>query len=82
MNRLREVRVIRRVTQFRLRLETGIHPSKISLIENDLVEPTADEKIRLASALGVTIEEIFEDGEPTVASGKNNQRRKAVSEQK
>ena len=58
-NKLREARVVRRVTQFQLRLSTGIHPSKISLIENGLVVPTPDEQKRLSKALGVKPEEIF-----------------------
>ena len=59
MNRLREIRVTKRITQFQLRLATGIHQSKISMIENGLVEPPDDEKKRLAKALGVRIEEIW-----------------------
>jgi transcriptional regulator with XRE-family HTH domain len=59
MNRLREMRVVRRVTQFQLRLQTGIHQAKISLIENGLVIPREDEKKRLAKALGVMPEEIW-----------------------
>jgi transcriptional regulator with XRE-family HTH domain len=59
MNRLREIRVVKRITQFQLRLSTGIHQSKISLIENGLVEPREDEKQRLAKALHVRPEEIW-----------------------
>jgi transcriptional regulator with XRE-family HTH domain len=59
INRLRELRVIKRVTQFQLRLQTGIHQSKISLIENGLVTPEADERRKLAKALGVNPEEIW-----------------------
>jgi len=59
MNRLREVRVVRRISQFQLRLSTGIHQSKISLFENGLILPRADERKRLAKALGVKPEEIF-----------------------
>ncbi len=59
MNRLREMRVIKRITQFELRLSTGIHQSKISMIENDLVEPREEEKKRLAQALGGRVEEIW-----------------------
>ena len=57
MNKLREIRVVKRITQFQLRLSTGIHQSKISMIENGLVEPREDEKKKLAEALGV--EEIW-----------------------
>jgi transcriptional regulator with XRE-family HTH domain len=59
MNKLREVRVVQRVTQYQLRVITGIHPSKISLIENGFVEPREDEIKKLSTALGVKPEEIF-----------------------
>lgn len=59
MNRLRENRVVKRITQFQLRISTGIHQSKISMIENGLIESREDEKKRLAKALGVKTEEIF-----------------------
>lgn len=60
MNKLREIRVIRRVTQFQLRLLSGIHQSRISLIENGFIEPRADERQRLAKALGVSPEKIWD----------------------
>jgi transcriptional regulator with XRE-family HTH domain len=59
MNRLREVRVVKRISQFRLRLATGIHQSKISLIENGLIEPREDEKERLVEALKCTVYDLF-----------------------
>ena len=59
MNRLREIRVVKRITQFQLRVNTGIHQSKISMIENDLVEPREDEKKKLAKALRVKADEIW-----------------------
>ena len=62
MNRLREVRVTTRITQFQLRIQTGIHQSKISLIENGLIIPGEDEKRKLARALGMRPEEIFPQG--------------------
>ena len=63
MNKLRETRVLRRVTQFQLRIATGIHQSKISMIENGLIEPRDDEKKRLAKALGLKVEEIWGNGQ-------------------
>lgn len=63
MNRLREVRVIKRVSQFQLRLLSGVHQSKISLIENGLMEPRIDEARKLSKALGVRPEEIFPQSE-------------------
>lgn len=58
-NKLRETRVVKRISQFQLRVQTGIHQSKISLIENGLIEPREDEKKKLSRALGVTPQEIF-----------------------
>jgi len=58
-NKLREVRVVKRITQFQLRVATGVHQSKISLIENGLIEPREDEKKRLAKALGVGLEDVW-----------------------
>lgn len=66
MNRLREVRILKRITQFRLHLVTGIPASKISLMENGLVIPREDEKIKLAKALMVTPEKIWGKGESEV----------------
>jgi transcriptional regulator with XRE-family HTH domain len=55
MSKLREIRVIKRITQFQLRIATGIHQSKISMIENSLIEPRQDEKKRLSKALGAKV---------------------------
>jgi transcriptional regulator with XRE-family HTH domain len=55
-------------------LETGIHQSKISLFENDLIAPTDDEKQRLAKALGVSVQEIFGDGKAPVSGEKGNRK--------
>ena len=61
MNKLREKRVVKRITQFQLRVSTGIHQSKISMIENGLIEPRDDEKKKLAKALGMKPEEIWSE---------------------
>lgn len=58
-NRLRELRVIPRITQWDLALCSGIKQSRISLIENYLVKPTEKEQTKLAEALKHPIEEIF-----------------------
>ncbi len=60
-NKVRETRVVKRVSQFQLRLATRIHQSKISMIENGLIDPREDEKEKLAKALGVAVEEIFRE---------------------
>ena len=59
VNRLRIIRAERRVTQFQLRLQTGISPTKISLFENGMVEPRPDEIRKLAKALNVSPAELF-----------------------
>lgn len=79
MNRLRVVRAEKRISQFRLRLETGINAAKISFIENDLVEATVDEKRTLAKALKVSVEEIFPDQENVVVPKKKGESEKAIS---
>ncbi len=59
MIRLKEARFNKRMSQMRLFLMTRIWPSKISCIENDLISPTADEKRKLAEALGYSQEWLF-----------------------
>lgn len=61
MNRLRVIRAEKRISQFLLRLQTGISTSKISLIENSLLQPTQEEKSKIAKALGVDVGDIFLD---------------------
>jgi len=55
---LKILRMQKRMTQWGLCKLTGISQSKISLFENGYVEPTADEKTKIAKALGVDIESI------------------------
>ena len=59
MNKLKEVRFFKNVTQPLLSLKTGIHQSRISLIENELVTPREDEKQKIAAVLEVNVEDIF-----------------------
>lgn len=55
---LRTARAEKRKTQWDLRLETGIHQSKISLIERGYISPTIEEKIAISEALGLNLREI------------------------
>jgi transcriptional regulator with XRE-family HTH domain len=59
MNRLREARFRRRISQLRLFKVTGVWPSKISAIENDLLPPTGEQKKKLSKALNYPIEWLF-----------------------
>lgn len=58
-NRLREIRVSRRMSQYVLALQTGIPQPRISIIENFLVQPTEREKVKLAKVLRLKIKDIF-----------------------
>lgn len=60
---LLDARIKRRFTQWDLRLKTGIHQSKISLIENSYIAPTDDEKRKIAKALGYKMAEVFPESE-------------------
>lgn len=53
-----EARARRRKTQWDIRQNTGIHQSKVSLIERGYVEPTEKEKTLIAKALGFAVSEI------------------------
>jgi transcriptional regulator with XRE-family HTH domain len=65
-NRLRMLRAERRLTQMLLSRKSGIQPSRISLIENGLVEPKAEERDRLARALKADVAEVFPVAEAIV----------------
>lgn len=53
---LKEARFKKDMTQFDLRLLTGIHQSRISCIERGYVKPRDDEKEKIESALGLRID--------------------------
>ena len=53
---LKEARFNRGMTQFDLRLLTGIHQSRISCIERGYVEARKDEKQKIEDALGLKID--------------------------
>jgi len=57
--KLRNCRVLKRLTQYDLQMRTGIAQCKISLIERGYLQPKEEEKKRLAKALGVEGQELF-----------------------
>jgi DNA-binding XRE family transcriptional regulator len=59
MNNLRVARAKRRMTQWQLRVLTGINQTKLSLAENGLVELRQEEKTKIARALGDPVHEIW-----------------------
>jgi transcriptional regulator with XRE-family HTH domain len=58
-NALRLMRLLSGKRQYDVGNEAGINQARISLIENQLVQPRQDEKERLAKALGMRPEEIW-----------------------
>ena len=59
VNRLREIRAVRRATQFDLRIKTGFSQTMISYWERGSLQPTEDQKKKIASALGLNVKEVF-----------------------
>ena len=56
--KLREARFKKNISQWALSAKSGVHQSRISLIENDLVTPNKREKLFISEALGVCILDI------------------------
>jgi len=48
-------------TQYQLAARTGMSETRLSRIVRGRVEPTAEEKKRLAEAVGVSVTELFEE---------------------
>ena len=58
-NRLRETRMLKGLSQFRLSLKSEVAPDLISKMERGIVQPCPAWKKRLAEALGVTEDDLF-----------------------
>jgi len=58
MNNLRTIRVLKRVSQWELSKQTEIPQSRISLIENNLVNAKTKERTTIAAALGFKAQDI------------------------
>ncbi len=60
MGELKKIRMFdKQISQFELSRLSGVHPSRISRLENDLVTPTVNEVKKISEALGVLPEEVF-----------------------
>jgi len=55
---LKRARKLSRKVQWDLTIATGIPQGKISLIENGYIQPTIDEKNKLAAALDLAVSDI------------------------
>ncbi len=61
MNKLKEVRNERGLSQLKLAFLTGISPGDLSRIENGWLRPYPGWRKRLAKALGIAQTELFPD---------------------
>ena len=59
MNRLKVIRAERNLRQFTLAQESGINQAVISMIENEIANPTEEQKAKIARALKVRINQIW-----------------------
>lgn len=59
MNRLRQVRKERGLTQFELAKRTGIHPTEIGKVERGILKPFPRWRKKLSQALGVPEDQLF-----------------------
>ncbi|MBT9166118.1 MAG: hypothetical protein DDT25_00791 [Chloroflexi bacterium] len=66
MNKLRETRKAKGLSQLRLSFLTGIAPCEISRIENNWLRPYRGWRQRLARALGTTEAELFPEEQTRV----------------
>jgi transcriptional regulator with XRE-family HTH domain len=79
MNELKRIRILnRKISQFRLSQICRVHPSRLSLLENNLTRPTFNEAKRISEALGLLPEEIFG---PDAVIGKLTAKEKEAKDQ-
>lgn len=60
-NKVKQVRLKKRLTQYALAKKVGTSPWRISRVERGMTKIGEDEKIKIAKALGTEAEEIFFD---------------------
>lgn len=58
-NRLRQLRILRRLSQEELGKSVGVSRQTINAVENQRQEPAGPLVLRLAEVLGVPVEEVF-----------------------
>ncbi len=60
MSELKKIRIFeKKISQFELSRRSGVHPSRMSLIENSLTTPSTREMKRISEALDMLPEEVF-----------------------
>lgn len=63
ISKLKKTRLLKGKSQYHLEQMTGIHQSRISLIESGYRNPTQEQKNKLAKALGINEKRLFSDDE-------------------
>ena len=56
---LREIRFFQRISQWELSKQTGIHQSRISLLERGLIKPNGQERKKLSEVLDKPVSDLF-----------------------
>ena len=59
MSKMKELRFFKGLSQWQIRMVTGISQAKLSLIERGYIVPQEEEKKKIAAALNVRPEEVF-----------------------
>jgi DNA-binding XRE family transcriptional regulator len=59
MNRLKVIRAERGIRQWTLAQLSGLNQSIISMIENEVANPTDEQKAKIATALSLSVSEIW-----------------------
>ncbi|MCS4486077.1 helix-turn-helix transcriptional regulator [Staphylococcus americanisciuri] len=63
VNKVKVYRVVKGVSQLELARRVGVSRQTINMIENDKYNPTLNLCIRIAQTLGVTLNDLFWEGD-------------------
>ena len=69
MNRIRDIREERKLTQEELAERAGLPRQHVSDLERGVMRPRIDTAQKLAAALGVTVDDLFPADLPAAANG-------------
>ena len=64
-NNIASVRRSKKMTQKELANKTGMHERNIQAIEAEIIAPRVANAMKIAGALGVTVEELFSQSTPS-----------------
>ena len=75
MFRIKLLRMSRALSQWELSRESGMSQGRYSMIERGLIEPTEEERVRLAEILGVPASTLFRSAIRTRRHGDDCERK-------